>query len=133
MQSPFVLGLRYAFHNENSLFLLFDLASGGDLKFHLRSGQGRFPMERTRFYAAEIALGLDHIHSHDYVYRDLKPNNILLDVSGHAKISDLGLAVKLRPDKLLKHLAGTGTTSTRTHANTSTNTHTNTHSGLLGT
>ena len=109
MQSPFVLGLRYAFHDDTSLYLLFDLASGGDLKFHLRSGGGggRFPLERARFYAAEVALGLDHIHSHDFVYRDLKPNNILLTVGGHAKISDLGLAVKLRPDKLLKHLAGT--------------------------
>jgi len=61
----------------------------------------------VQFCAAEVFLGLEHIHSFDIVYRDLKPNNILLDQSGHLKISDLGLAIKLRPDKVLKHLAGT--------------------------
>jgi serine/threonine protein kinase len=112
MHSPFVLNLKYSFHNEDTLYLIFDMCSGGDLKFHLKSNQtvGKdraFSNERSRFYAAEVLLGLEHIHSFDIVYRDLKPNNILLETNGHVKISDLGLTIKLRKNKVLKHLAGT--------------------------
>lgn len=109
MKSPFVLNLKYSFHNEESFYLIFDMCSGGDLKYHLREagGDGRFPLERAKFYAAEVLLGLEFLHSLDIVYRDLKPNNILLDSSGHVKISDLGLTIKLRKNKVLKHLAGT--------------------------
>ena len=53
----------------------------------------------ARFYAAEVLLGLEHIHSLDIVYRDLKPHNIMLTKQGHCKISDLGLTVQLRPGK----------------------------------
>eukprot|EP00457_Paulinella_chromatophora_P002255 gb/GEZN01002259.1/.p1 GENE.gb/GEZN01002259.1/~~gb/GEZN01002259.1/.p1 ORF type:complete len:710 (+),score=92.44 gb/GEZN01002259.1/:69-2198(+) len=110
MSSPFVLNLKYSFHDAQSLYLIFDMCTGGDLKYHLRqaSREGKtFSSERVIFYAAEVFLGLEHIHSHDIVYRDLKPNNILLTKEGHLKISDLGLAIKLRPNKILKHLAGT--------------------------
>jgi len=110
MNSPFVLNLKYSFHNLDSLFLIFDMCTGGDLKYHLRQAyheKKHFSLKQAQFCAAEVFLGLEHIHSFDIIYRDLKPNNILLDNAGHAKISDLGLAVKLRPDKVLKHLAGT--------------------------
>jgi len=84
------------------------MCAGGDLKFHLRAEKDKlFSLERAQFYASEVLLGLEHIHSHRIVYRDLKPSNILLDESGHIKISDLGLTIKLRKNKTLKHLAGT--------------------------
>lgn len=107
MRSPFVLNLKYSFHSDKALYIVFDMCDGGDLKYHLRSGP--FSKERARFYAAEVLLGLEHIHSWDICYRDLKPENILVTNTGHVKISDLGLAVKLpkSKDKLLKHLAGT--------------------------
>uniref|UniRef100_A0A7S3ZI58 G protein-coupled receptor kinase n=1 Tax=Lotharella globosa TaxID=91324 RepID=A0A7S3ZI58_9EUKA len=107
MRSPFVLNLKYSFHSNKALYMVFDMCDGGDLKYHLRSGA--FSKERARFYAAEVLLGLEHIHSWDICYRDLKPENILLTNTGHVKISDLGLAVKLpkSKDKVLKHLAGT--------------------------
>lgn len=80
--------------DENSLYLVLDLMVGGDLKFHLNKDQ-RFSEERSRFYAAEILLGLEHIHSKNLVYRDMKLENVLLDESGHCRISDLGLAVQV--------------------------------------
>ena len=84
MKSPFVLNLKYSFHNSENLYLIFDMCSGGDLKFHLRNEKMRcFSLERARFYAAEVLLGLEHIHSLNIVYRDLKPTNILLDEEGH--------------------------------------------------
>lgn len=111
MNSVFVLKLDFSFHNNDSLFLLFQMLSGGDLKFHLREARedkkAGFSMERACFYTAETLLGLDHMHSHNIVYRDLKPDNVLLASSGHVVISDLGLAIKLREDKLNTSIAGT--------------------------
>uniref|UniRef100_A0A8C7B9I3 G protein-coupled receptor kinase n=1 Tax=Neovison vison TaxID=452646 RepID=A0A8C7B9I3_NEOVI len=72
------------------LFIL-DLMNGGDLHYHL-SQHGVFSEADMRFYAAEIILGLEHMHNRFVVYRDLKPANILLDEHGHVRISDLGLA-----------------------------------------
>jgi G protein-coupled receptor kinase len=108
MRSPFVLGLDYALCNDTSLFLIFPLLSGGDLKFHLLHEEEKcFEDARAKFYVAETLLGLEHIHSFDIVYRDLKPANIILNQEGHVVVSDLGLCIQLREDKLIKHLAGT--------------------------
>eukprot|EP00042_Codosiga_hollandica_P058880 m.894882 g.894882 ORF g.894882 m.894882 type:complete len:840 (+) comp59989_c0_seq10:2907-5426(+) len=91
MHSRFVTNLKYAFHNETTLYLVLDLMEGGDLSYHLKK-VGHFTENEARFYAAEISMGLSHIHSRQMIYRDLKPANILLDAAGHARISDLGLA-----------------------------------------
>uniref|UniRef100_A0A7S3YHI2 Protein kinase domain-containing protein n=1 Tax=Lotharella globosa TaxID=91324 RepID=A0A7S3YHI2_9EUKA len=105
-KSPFVLSLKYSFHSERAVHLVFEMCMGGDLRQYLE--KGAFDLKRTTFYVAEILLGIDHIHSLEYCYRDLKPSNILLTQTGHCKISDLGLVVRLpKPPKVLKHVAGT--------------------------
>eukprot|EP00041_Stephanoeca_diplocostata_P036665 m.1347605 g.1347605 ORF g.1347605 m.1347605 type:complete len:764 (+) comp24912_c0_seq12:496-2787(+) len=91
MNSKFVTNLKYAFQSNTTLFLILDLMEGGDLSFHLKRVGGRFTEDVAKFYAAEILLGLSHIHSRGMIYRDLKPANVLLDANGHARISDLGL------------------------------------------
>lgn len=58
-------------------------------------GEPGFSEARSKFYAAEVLLGLDHLHSNGIVYRDCKPENILLDDNGHVRISDLGLALEI--------------------------------------
>lgn len=58
-------------------------------------GDPGFEMVRARFYAAEVVCGLEHLHQQGIVYRDCKPENILLDDHGHVRISDLGLAVEI--------------------------------------
>jgi len=103
MVSKFVICLKYAVMDENHLYLVLDLREGGDLKFHLNK-VGFFDEERSRFHAAEILLGLEHIHSHGIIYRDMKLENILLDKRGHCSLSDLGLAVK---SEKVKGYAGT--------------------------
>jgi len=105
MDSVFVTTLKYAFMDEQTLFLILDLMIGGDLKYHLNNDK-TFSEERSRFYAAEVLLGLDHIHSKGIIYRDLKLENVLVDERGHCKISDLGLAVRMNND-LVKGYAGT--------------------------
>ena len=77
---------------------------GGDLKFHLNN-ELFFSEARSRFHAAEVLLGLEHIHSKSIIYRDMKLENVLLDEKGHCRISDLGLAVQTK-DKV-KGYAGT--------------------------
>jgi serine/threonine protein kinase len=58
-----------------------DYCSGGELFYHL-GRVGRFPLPQAQFYAAEILLALEYIHSLGVIYRDLKPENVLLDADG---------------------------------------------------
>nr|AAF05109.1 G protein-coupled receptor kinase type 2 [Homarus americanus] len=88
---PFIVCMTYAFHTPDKLCFILDLMNGGDLHYHL-SQHGVFNEQEMRFYAAEVILGLEHMHRRYIVYRDLKPANILLDEHGHVRISDLGLA-----------------------------------------
>ena len=88
---PFLVGLEYAFQTPEKIFLVMQFLRGGELYQHLKAAR-RFPEERARFYAAEIALALEYLHQKDIIYRDLKPENILLDDEGHICLADFGLS-----------------------------------------
>ena len=83
--------LYYAFQTTEKLFLVLDYCPGGELFFHL-SRYRRFQEPVARFYAAELMLAIGHLHKHGVIYRDLKPENVLLDAYGHVKLGDFGLA-----------------------------------------
>lgn len=83
--------LHYAFQTPDKLYLVLDYCPGGELFFHL-SRFRRFPERVARFYAAELLLALGHLHKRGIIYRDLKPENVLLDADGHVKLGDFGLA-----------------------------------------
>lgn len=68
-----------------------DFLNGGELFYHLKK-EGRFTEARTVFYAAEIICALDCLHKNGVIYRDLKPENVLLDSEGHIKLTDFGLS-----------------------------------------
>merc|ERR1719238_1349546 len=70
---PFIVNLAYAFQTPTKLYLVLEYCAGGELFFHL-SRAGRFSESRAKFYAGEIMLALGHIHSHNVIYRDLKPD-----------------------------------------------------------
>lgn len=71
-----------------------DLCAGGEL-FYLLHQRGKMIESSAKFYFAEILLGLEYIHSKGIVYRDLKPENVLLDIDGHIKLADFGLSKHL--------------------------------------
>jgi RAC serine/threonine-protein kinase len=88
---PFIVGLTMAFQSKNKLYFVLDYCAGGELFFHL-SKIGKFSESRAAFYASEIVLALEYIHQLDIVYRDLKPENVLLDARGHVRLTDFGLS-----------------------------------------
>ncbi|XP_010901292.1 rhodopsin kinase GRK1b [Esox lucius] len=98
VHSRFIVSLAYAFQTKTNLCLVMTIMNGGDLRFHMYNVDEKNPgFNETRacFYIAQIILGLEHLHQHRIVYRDLKPENVLLDDAGHVRLSDLGLAVEL--------------------------------------
>ncbi|KAK8792891.1 hypothetical protein WA158_005055 [Blastocystis sp. Blastoise] len=102
---PFLVCLRYAFQSTTKLYLIMDFYNGGELYHYLTVG--RLSEQRARFYTAEIALGIDYLHQHDIVYRDLKPENLLLDADGHIRITDFGLSKEGVSADTVKSLCGT--------------------------
>ena len=74
--------------------MLLDFICGGELFSYLRNA-GKFSNETAIFFAAEIVSALDYLHKRNVVYRDLKPENLLLDREGHLKITDFGFAKTL--------------------------------------
>ncbi|KAK3329577.1 kinase-like domain-containing protein [Apodospora peruviana] len=96
---PFVVKLFYAFQDQEKLYLILEYGQGGELFTHL-STERMFSEETTAFYMAEMILALSHLHdSMGVVYRDLKPENCLLDSEGHLLLTDFGLSkVAVDPD-----------------------------------
>lgn len=93
---PFLVNMWGTFQDSNNLYMVMDYVPGGELFSVLRRSQ-RFPDHVAKFYAAEVILAIEYLHSKDMIYRDLKPENLLLDAQGHIKITDFGFA-KYVPD-----------------------------------
>jgi serine/threonine protein kinase len=89
---PFVVKLYYAFQDKEKLYLILEYGQGGELFTHL-STERMFPEPTAAFYMAEMVLALSHLHDTlGVVYRDLKPENCLLDSEGHLLLTDFGLS-----------------------------------------
>ncbi|KAL8923965.1 MAG: hypothetical protein Q9172_002892 [Xanthocarpia lactea] len=89
---PYVVKLYYAFQDQEKLYLILEYAQGGEL-FTRMLTEGMFPEETAAFYMAEMILALDHLHNTvGVIYRDLKPENCLLDADGHLLLTDFGLS-----------------------------------------
>jgi serine/threonine protein kinase len=109
--NPWVTRLYYAFQDAQYLYLIMEFVPGGDMMTHLIKFD-TFSENTTRFYIAETILAIDSIHRLNYIHRDIKPDNLLLDKRGHIKLSDFGLSTGLqtaRQANLYQQLEGAST------------------------
>ena len=88
---PFIVKLNYAFQTPEKLVMVMDFCPNGDLGTQL-AREKKFTEEKARFYLVEVLLALQELHSHGIIFRDLKPENVVLDAEGHARLTDFGLS-----------------------------------------
>jgi len=91
LSHPFIVSLQWAFQTRDHVFMVLDYCPGGELFYHLQQ-RGSFSEADSRFYISEILLGLEYLHLQGVLYRDLKPENCLLDGAGHMRLTDFGLS-----------------------------------------
>jgi Rho-associated protein kinase 2 len=105
--SEWIVQLHFAFQDQRYLYMVMDYMPGGDL-VNLMSNY-EVPEKWARFYCAEVVMALDAIHSMGFVHRDVKPDNMLLDASGHLKLADFGTCMKMGPDGMVRSETAVGT------------------------
>lgn len=91
---PFMVNLLATFNDKKYIFMVLDYVIGGEFFTHLRSA-GCFDSNTARFYAGQVTLIFESLHNKDIIYRDLKPENLLLDKDGYLKLTDFGFAKKV--------------------------------------
>ncbi len=103
---PFIVGLEYAFQTPTKLYFVLEFLKGGELFQHLRNFK-ILPEDWVRFYTACIIFGIEHLHKNNFIYRDLKLENLLLDDKGYLKLADFGLAKYLKETEKAMTICGT--------------------------
>lgn len=104
-QHPFLVSLKYAFQTDQKIYFVMEFMKGGELFQHLKRN-GKFSEQQAAFIGACLVLALGHLHNKDMIYRDLKPENVLLDDRGFAKLTDFGLVKFLKQDENAKTFCG---------------------------
>ena len=96
---PFIVNMISAFQDFNNLYLVMDLFKGGDMRYHLFLNK-KFNEMQSKFFIANIILGLEYIHKNKIIHRDIKPENLVLDQNGYLAITDFGIAKKIEKSSL---------------------------------
>ncbi|XP_076611887.1 serine/threonine-protein kinase MRCK beta isoform X6 [Chaetodon auriga] len=107
--SQWITTLHYAFQDDNYLYLVMDYYVGGDLLTLLSKFEDRLPEDMAKFYVAEMVLAVHSIHQQHYIHRDIKPDNVLLDVNGHIRLADFGSCLRMMEDGTVQSSVAVGT------------------------
>ena len=105
LKHPFIVNMHCAFQDFENLYLVMDLLTGGDLRYHVCKLR-RFSEIKTKFFIACLLLGLEYIHSNNIIHRDIKPENLVFDDRGYLRITDFGVA-KIRKEDNSSETSGT--------------------------
>ena len=97
LNHPFIVNMHFAFQDYENLFLVLDLLTGGDLRYHIARCK-TFTEHQTKFFIACVIIGLEYIHSQLIIHRDIKPENLVADKDGYVRITDFGVAKKNSKD-----------------------------------
>ena len=112
VKSPWIVELKASFQEDDYLYLVMEYLPGGDF-MNLLIKKDILTEDEARFYTAELILSIESIHKLDCIHRDIKPDNVLIDKSGHIKLSDFGLAKV--SDKIFEKNEETGEFVPNTH------------------
>ncbi|EIE24738.1 putative cGMP-dependent protein kinase [Coccomyxa subellipsoidea C-169] len=104
---PFMVNLVTSFKDGSHLYMLMECVMGGELFTYLQSRSGPLKEDHARFYAASVVCGLEYMQEHNLMWRDLKPENLLIETTGYVKMADFGFAKKMPPGQKSNTLCGT--------------------------
>ena len=105
LNHPFIINMHYSFQDSDNLYLVMDLLTGGDLRYHICKKR-YFTEDQTKFFISCILLGLEYCHYYHIIHRDIKPENLVLDSKGYVHITDFGIA-KIQQPNNHKETSGT--------------------------
>ena len=105
LNHPFIINMHYSFQDTDNLYLIMDLLTGGDLRYHICKKR-YFTEDQTKFFISCILLGLEYCHYYSIIHRDIKPENLVLDSKGYVHITDFGIA-KIQQENNHKETSGT--------------------------
>ena len=105
IKHPFLVNMQFAFQDNDNLYLVLDLLTGGDLRYHICQVR-RFTEKQTQFFIACIILGLEYCHTNNIIHRDIKPENLVLNDKGYVHITDFGIA-KIEQENNFRETSGT--------------------------
>lgn len=97
LHHDFIVNMKYAFQDRENLYLIMDLLSGGDLRYHICKHR-KFTEQQTKFFAANIILALEYLHNNSIIHRDIKPENLVFDDKGYLRVTDFGIARIWNPE-----------------------------------
>lgn len=91
LKHPFLVNMNFAFQDRENLYLVSDLLTGGDLRYHIGKRR-RFTEVETKFMLACLICGLEYMHTEGVIHRDIKPENLVVENTGYIRITDMGIA-----------------------------------------
>ena len=97
LHHPFIVNMHYSFQDKDKLYLVMDLLTGGDLRYHICK-RHKFTESQSRFFIACLLLALEYCHSNHIIHRDIKPENLVLDSKGYLHLTDFGIAKTQQPN-----------------------------------